>query len=44
MSFSVQKFGDMTKQQEQLIKTTETRLEKMRETVDEKLHKRLKSV
>jgi len=36
-----QKFGDMTKQQEQLIKTTETRLEKMRETVDEKLHKTL---
>lgn len=36
-----QKFGDMTKQQEDLVKTTETRLEKMRQTVDEKLHKTL---
>ena len=36
-----QKFEQMAQKQDELVKTTELRLERMRETVDEKLHKTL---
>ena len=36
-----QKFEEMTRKQDELVKSTELKLEKMRETVDEKLHKTL---
>src|SRR5210317_1534353 len=36
-----QKFDEMKIKQDEMIKTTELRLERMRETVDEKLHKTL---
>lgn len=36
-----QRFDDMSRKQDDLVKSTENRLEKMRETVDEKLHKTL---
>jgi DNA recombination protein RmuC len=39
--FQKQRFDDMSRKQDDLIKSTEQKLEKMRETVDEKLHKTL---
>lgn len=36
-----QRFDDMAQKQDALVKSTEERLEKMRQTVDEKLHKTL---
>lgn len=36
-----QRFDEMARKQDDLVKSTETRLERMRETVDEKLHKTL---
>ena len=41
MHFKKQKFDEMKIKQDEMIKTTELRLERMRETVDEKLHKTL---
>lgn len=38
-----EKFGELTRRQDELVKNTEMRLEKIRETVDEKLQKTLEA-
>jgi DNA recombination protein RmuC len=38
-----EKFGELTRRQDELVKNTEMRLEKIRETVDEKLQKTLET-